>query len=75
MYLTLSHRGEKQKKGGQGGRKLVGRVTVYVTCNMGLQNPISSIYFVSLMLFVLLIYYNFYLELFDIFLVKVLCST
>lgn len=31
MYLTLAHRGEKQKKGGQGGRKLVGRVTVYVT--------------------------------------------
>lgn len=31
MYLTLAHRGEKQKKGGQGRRKLVGRVTVYVT--------------------------------------------
>lgn len=31
MYLTLSHRGEKQKKGGQGGRRLVGRVTVDVT--------------------------------------------
>lgn len=31
MYLTLAHRGEKQKKGGQGGRKLVGRVTVDVT--------------------------------------------
>lgn len=31
MYLTLTHRGEKQKKGGQCGRKLVGRVTVDVT--------------------------------------------
>ena len=42
---SFAHRGEKQKKGGQCGPKLVGRVMVPITC-VGLQNPIStSIYF------------------------------